>query len=40
MAQVEGLSFVEIGRRLGVSVTTVRKHFVRAMTDCLMAIDG
>lgn len=39
MAQLDGLSFVEIGRRLGISTNTVRKHFVRAMTHCLLLIE-
>lgn len=39
LAQVDGLSYVEIGRRLGVSVTTVRKHFIRAMTACLQQLE-
>ena len=39
MVQLEGLSFVEIGRRLDLSANTVRKHFVRAMTHCLLLIE-
>lgn len=39
MAQLDGLSYVEISRRLGVSVNTVRKHFIRAMTQCLLLVD-
>lgn len=39
MAQIDGLTYVEISRRLGVSVNTVRKHFIRAMTQCLLLID-
>ncbi|TBU85613.1 sigma-70 family RNA polymerase sigma factor [Phytopseudomonas dryadis] len=39
LAQLDGLSFVEIGRRLGLSSNTVRKHFVRAMTHCLLLIE-
>ena len=39
MAQLDGLSYVEIGRRLGVSVTTVKKHAVRALTHCLLLIE-
>lgn len=35
LAQISGLSYTEIGRRLKLSVTTVRKHFARAMTACL-----
>jgi RNA polymerase sigma factor (sigma-70 family) len=36
LAQLDGLSYVEIGRRLGVSVNTVKKHAVRALTHCLL----
>ncbi|WP_077049029.1 sigma-70 family RNA polymerase sigma factor [Pseudomonas sp. KK4] len=39
MAQLDGLSYVEIGRRLNVSVTTVKKHAVRALTHCLLLIE-
>lgn len=39
LAQLDGLSFVEIGRRLDLSANTVRKHFVRAMTHCLLLIE-
>lgn len=39
LAQLDGLSFVEIGRQLDISVNTVRKHFVRAMTHCLLLIE-
>ena len=39
MAQLDGLSYVEIGRRLDVSVTTVKKHAVRALTHCLMLAE-
>ncbi len=36
LAQIEELSYVEISRRLGVSLPTVKKHLVRAYTECLM----
>lgn len=39
MAQLDGLSYVEISRRLQVSVTTVKKHAARAMTHCLLLMD-
>lgn len=39
MAQIDGLSYVEIGRRLNVSTNTVRKHFIRAMAQCLMLVE-
>ncbi|MDG9926433.1 MULTISPECIES: sigma-70 family RNA polymerase sigma factor [unclassified Pseudomonas] len=37
--QLEGLSYVATGERLGVSVTTVKKHMIRAMTQCLLLVD-
>lgn len=37
--QLEGLSYVATGERLGVSVTTVKKHMIRAMTPCLLLVD-
>ena len=40
MAQLDGLSYVEIARRLEVSVTTVKKHAVRALTHCLLLIEA
>lgn len=39
LAQLDGLSYVEISCRLDVSVNTVRKHFARAMTHCLMLMQ-
>ncbi|NVI84772.1 sigma-70 family RNA polymerase sigma factor [Janthinobacterium sp. BJB401] len=36
LAQIEELSYVDISRRLGVSLPTVKKHLVRAYTECLM----
>ncbi|MGE8409635.1 MAG: sigma-70 family RNA polymerase sigma factor [Pseudomonas sp.] len=39
MAQLDGLSYVEIARRLEVSVTTVKKHAMRAMTQCLLLVE-
>lgn len=39
MAQLDGLSHAEISRRLGVSVNTVRKHYIRALTHCLLLMD-
>ena len=38
MAQIDGLSYVEIGRRLSISTNTVRKHFIRAMSQCLALV--
>jgi RNA polymerase sigma-70 factor (ECF subfamily) len=39
LAQLDGLSYVEIGRRLEVSLTTVKKHAARAMVHCLLLMD-
>ncbi|WP_417536505.1 sigma factor-like helix-turn-helix DNA-binding protein [Methylophaga sp.] len=39
LAQLDGLSFAEISRRLNVSVATVRKHFIRAMAQCLLLVE-
>ncbi|WP_437879448.1 sigma-70 family RNA polymerase sigma factor [Pseudomonas sp. LRF_L74] len=37
--QLEGLTYVAAGERLGVSVTTVKKHMIRAMTHCLLLTE-
>lgn len=37
--QLEGLSYVATGERFGVSVTTVKKHVIRAMTHCLLLTE-
>ncbi len=39
LAQLEGLTYPAIGQQLGVSITTVKKHMVRAMTHCLILLD-
>ncbi|ROL65890.1 RNA polymerase subunit sigma [Pseudomonas chlororaphis] len=39
MTQLDGLSHVEIGRRLQISVNTVKKHAVRALTHCLLLVE-
>ena len=39
LSQLDGLSYVDIGRRLSVSVNTVKKHAVRALTHCLLLLD-
>lgn len=39
LSQLDGLTYVEIGRRLGVSVNTVKKHAVRALTHCLLLLE-
>ena len=38
--QLEGLSYVAAGERFGVSVTTVKKHMIRAITNCLLLAQG
>ena len=35
LAQFDGLTYAQIGMQLGVSVTTVKNHMVRALTRCL-----
>ncbi|GLK91018.1 sigma-70 family RNA polymerase sigma factor [Pseudomonas turukhanskensis] len=39
LSQLDGLSYVDIGRRLSVSVNTVKKHAVRALTHCLLLLE-
>ncbi len=36
LAQIEELNYVEIAKRMGVSLPTVKKHLVRAYTECLV----
>ncbi|MDO8306388.1 sigma factor-like helix-turn-helix DNA-binding protein, partial [Herminiimonas sp.] len=36
LAQIEELSYVEIAKRMNVSLPTVKKHLVRAYTECLV----
>lgn len=40
LAQFEGLTYATIGERLGISVTTVKKHLARALTQCLILAEG
>lgn len=40
LAQFEGLTYAAIGTRLGVSVTTVKKHLARALAQCLILSEG
>lgn len=40
LAQIEGLSQVEIARHLRLSLPTVKKHLVRAYTECLVLAAG
>lgn len=37
--RIEGLSFAEIARRLGLSPTAVKKHAARAMADLDAALS-
>lgn len=37
--QLEGLSYIATAERLAVSVTTVKKHMIRAMTQCLLLME-
>lgn len=37
--QLEGLTYKAAGERLGVSVTTVKNHMIRAMTRCLLLCE-
>lgn len=39
LAQIDGLSFVDISKKLSISVNTVRKHFIRAMSQCLLLVE-
>lgn len=36
LRQFEGLTYAAIGERLGVSITTVKKHLSRALAQCLI----
>lgn len=38
--QLDGQSYGVVAERLGVSVTTVKNHLVRAMTECLLLADS
>lgn len=40
LAQFEGLTYAQIGEQLGVSVTTVKNHMVRALTACLALTEA
>ncbi|CAM4050194.1 Putative RNA polymerase sigma factor FecI [Pseudomonas reidholzensis] len=37
--QLEGLSYVAAAARHEVSVTTIKKHMIRAMTHCLLLVE-
>lgn len=38
--QLDGQTYAALAERLGVSVTTVKNHLVRAMTECLLLADS
>ena len=40
LARLEGLSFAEIGRRLGLSRQTVHEHMIRALTEIQKSVDA
>lgn len=40
LAQFDGLTYAAIGERLGISVTTVKKHLTRALTQCLLLSES
>ncbi|AQU83914.1 MULTISPECIES: sigma-70 family RNA polymerase sigma factor [unclassified Halomonas] len=37
--QLEGLSYGATAEHIGVSITTVKKHLIRAMTQCLLLME-
>lgn len=37
--QLEGLSYVEVARQTGVSVTTVKNHLGKALMQCLLLME-
>jgi len=39
MVQLDGLSYVEVGKRLGLSVTTVKNHLAKALMQCILLMD-
>jgi RNA polymerase sigma factor (sigma-70 family) len=38
--QLDGDTYATVAERLGISVTTVKNHLVRAMTECLLLADS
>lgn len=40
LSRFEGLTYAQIGKKLGVSVTTVKKHLTRALARCLILGEG
>lgn len=39
MVQLEGLSYVQVGKQLGLSVTTVKNHLGKALMQCILLMD-
>jgi len=40
LSQVEGLTYQQIADQLRISLTTVKKHMVRALTECALIMAG
>ena len=40
LSQIEGLTYQQIARQLKVSLTTVKKHMIRALTECSLIMAG
>lgn len=40
MSQLDGLSYQQIAEELNLSLTTVKKHMVRAFTECSLIMAG
>jgi RNA polymerase sigma-70 factor (ECF subfamily) len=40
LSQVEGLTYQQIADQLRVSLTTIKKHMVRALTECALIMAG
>lgn len=39
LVQLEGLSYVQVGKQLGLSVTTVKNHLGKALMQCILLMD-
>lgn len=39
LVQLEGLSYVQVARQLGLSVTTVKNHLGKALMQCILLMD-
>ena len=40
LSQIEGLTYQQIAQELKVSLTTVKKHMIRALTECSLIMAG